>query len=301
MPENDQAPGNDPRGAGAVGGGAVPGRSLPPSAAEVPGLPEVSPFDHFAVGEDAASRYRAAIKDQLRIQADIARAHQQNLAELQQSLDYLDRRARVLGDQAVSYRREADQAAQVADYHRNWQQHLQSAEQQALQQQEEASQQRTWAQDDEQIAQESREEAQKAEASEREARALAERIREQSDRFQEDSQTHQDPAMVNQLRAFARMGRDEEQEALRIAERHQQVARQHRLREQTAARSAQQGYQQVRQAEQKAEQAEQQAQNMRELQRLGLDGNERAARIADGQVERLRGDQQQATVEAVRL
>lgn len=82
-----------------------------------PGFPQLPPFEDLPVGSDVAGQYRAAINEQLHLQQEQVGVYEQQAADL-------DHRARALGDQAVSTQREANQAAELAEYHGNRQDQL---------------------------------------------------------------------------------------------------------------------------------------------------------------------------------
>ncbi len=182
-------------------------------------------FDHDPI-DDPAAQYRAAINNEIRV-------HDEAALDAQHQIDALSERTQV----ALSYQQDARYAAQQADYHRNWQQHVQQTQQQAEgfeKQSKEGKQQaakyRKWAEEDGQLEQHWRESARTHSSLEEychkkaaEHQQLAQEHLRQAEQYEQQAQHAEQKALAasSRVRQLEQLGADGN---ARAAERYRQRA-----------------------------------------------------------------------------
>ncbi|WP_421845313.1 hypothetical protein [Mycobacterium sp.] len=280
-------PNGDPRGVPRHGpvadeafGGDLPRHVPPPPDPDMPVFPAPVRLDDLSAADDLVGQYRAGFDEH-------AGVHAQRAGQFAQESADVDRRARIVGDQALDYQRQAQQAGALADLHENWQQHAQEAEQQAQQAQDEAQEALQNAEDSEADLRDAEQTVRVAEENAREAQEAA-------DFYQQKSQEAEQRARVSAGAEAQKALADKEFYEQQVQEAQQQVQQaQDEAREaQAEAQSAKEDgefYQQQRQnAEERARVAGQRA---RELREQSPEDHRRDAQHFRKRAQRLGGDQ----------
>ena len=270
----------------------------------MPVFPAPVRLDDLSAADDLVGQYRAGFDK-------YAGVHAQRAGEYAQESADVDRRARIVGDQALDYQRQAEQAAQLADLHENWQQYAEEAEQRtevyqkqarhAYQADREAEQ---WAQD---YHQSERQQRQLAEAAERRVEVLQRQVREAEDHEEDwqqqaqwaEEEEQEDALEQQRLVRESRRQVDYYQKQVREAQQQvreaQQEARNAREQEQNYQQWAQDARDTARDARKTAQNAEQRArvagQRARELREQSPEDHRRDAQHFRKRAQRLGGDQ----------
>ncbi|WP_421845212.1 hypothetical protein [Mycobacterium sp.] len=285
-------------------GGDLPRHVPPPPDPDMPVFPAPVRLDDLSAADDLVGQYRAGFDEH-------AGVHAQRAGQFAQESADVDRRARIVGDQALDYQRQAQQAGALADLHENWQQHAQEAEQQAQQAQDEAQEAQEAAgnvqEDEEFYQQQARNAEQKAAEAEQRVEVLQRQVREAEDHeedWQQQAQwaeeEEQEDALEQQrlvreseqqLDYYQKQVREAQQEA-REAQKHVRDAR---TEAQDYQQWAQEAHENARVAQQQAQNAEQRArvagQRARELREQSPEDHRRDAQHFRKRAQRLGGDQ----------